>query len=51
MKFYLGSAALLLSACAADAQDVPPDVSGIWVNERGAAVSFTEEPPARENQK
>ena len=35
MKFYLGSAALLLSACAAEAQDVPPDVSGIWVNERG----------------
>jgi len=35
------SLALLLLACSADAKDSTPDVSGVWVNERGSAVTFT----------
>ena len=33
--------ALPLLACSADAQDSAPDVKGVWVNERGSAVTFT----------
>lgn len=36
------AAACLLTACTAGAQETPPDVTGVWVNERGSAVSFTE---------
>jgi hypothetical protein len=34
--------ALALSACGAQAQDVEPNVTGTWVNERGSSVTFTE---------
>ena len=40
-KYYL-ALLLPLLACAADAQDAPPEVNGVWVNERGSAVTFTE---------
>jgi hypothetical protein len=32
---------LPLLACTADAHDAAPEVSGVWVNERGSAVTFT----------
>ncbi len=32
---------LPLLACTADAQDAAPEVTGVWVNERGSAVTFT----------
>ncbi len=34
--------ALALSACGAQAQDVEPNVTGTWVNERGSSVTFAE---------
>lgn len=34
--------ALPLLACTADAQDSAPAVEGVWVNERGSAVTFTQ---------
>jgi len=40
-KFYL-ALLLPLLACAADAQDAPPEVNGVWVNERGSSVTFIE---------
>lgn len=35
-------ASLLLAACAADAQDAEPNISGEWANERGSSVTFEE---------
>ena len=34
--------ALSLLACSADAQDVAPPIEGVWVNERGSAVTFSQ---------
>jgi len=42
IKFCLLTLTILLSACAADAKDIGPSVSGEWANERGSSVTFTE---------
>lgn len=42
LKSCLMTAALMLTACTADAQDAAPDVAGEWANERGSSVTFTE---------
>jgi hypothetical protein len=39
--FGLLGCAVLLGACTAGAQESAPDVTGVWVNERGSAVTFT----------
>jgi len=33
--------ALLTTACTAQAQDTRPEITGVWTNERGSAVTFT----------
>ncbi len=42
MKSCLTASVLFLSTCAADAQDVRPNVAGEWANERGSSVTFVE---------
>jgi len=40
MRHIFSSFALPLVACTADAQDAPLNLEGVWVNERGSAVTF-----------
>lgn len=40
LKSYLFGACLLLTACNAGAEETPPDVAGVWANERGSSVTF-----------
>jgi len=42
MKSCLLTVSILLTACAAGAQDIAPTVTGEWANERGSSVTFTE---------
>jgi len=42
IKPTLIAMSVLLSACAAGAQDTAPSVTGDWANERGSSVTFVE---------
>lgn len=41
-SLFISIAAISVSACTAAAENPPVDVTGVWTNERGSAVTFTE---------
>lgn len=41
-SLIISIAVIAVSACTAAAENSPVDVTGVWTNERGSAVTFTE---------